>query len=136
MNKLILNQLADGLYAIGEGKGFSKPIIRTDRYNSEIYIVHKHAIQIEIDWLENNLFMYVVYLENDKLPDKSVIYYYNNGHWCRKFLEEIYGVKRPYAKDSCRRYSPEYLFDCFEFYRQLISSDPVVLMDFFTSNNT
>lgn len=135
MSYLILNQLSDKLYEIGEKMGFSRPIIRSDRYSTEIYIIKNHALQLEIDWQENNLFMYVVYLKNNELPDKSVIYSYEDGQWCRKFLEEIYKTKRPCIKDHNRRYSLEYLFDCFEFYIQLISSNPMVLTEFYKSIN-
>ena len=131
MSDLILNQLSNKLYEIGEEMGFSKPIIRTNRYSSEIYIIKKHALQLEIDWRENNLFMYVVYLKNRLLPDRSVIYNYKDGQWCRKFLEEIYKATRPCIKDHNRRYSAEYLFDCFEFYVQLINRNPIILTEFY-----
>ena len=133
MDNLILNQLSDRLYEIGKFFGFSKPIIRSDRYTSEIYIINKHALQIEIDWSENNLFMYVVYLKSGKLPDKNVIYSYADGHWCRKYLEEVYDSKRPCVKDHRVRYSLEYLIDCFEFYKKLIDSNPVILTEFYKS---
>ena len=92
--------------------------------------MNKHALQIEIDWQENNLFMYVVYLKNEVLPDKNVIYSYEEGQWCRKFLEEVYKTKRPQTKDSNRRYSLEHLIDCFEFYMKLINSNPTILAEF------
>lgn len=135
MKNLILNQIADRLYDIGKPWGFSKPIIRSDRDSSEIYIINRHALQIEIDWRENNLFMYVVYLKNDELPNKNVTYCYADGHWCRKYLEEIYDYKRPCIKDTLIRYSKDYLFDCFEFYRKLIDGDPIILTDFYKSIN-
>ena len=135
MKNLILNQIADRLYEIGKPLGFSKPIVRSDRDISEIYMINKHALQIEIDWRENNLFMYVVYLKNDELPNKNVTYCYADGHWCRKYLEEVYDSKRPCIKDPSVRYSTDYLFDCFEFYRKLIDGDPIILTDFYKSIN-
>lgn len=130
MNNQILNQLIDSLCKFSKKMDFSKPIIRSDRYSTEIYILKEHALQLEIDWRENNLYMYVVYLKNKELPDESVIYRYSDGHWCRKYLEEIYNVKHPLTKDKTRRYSPQYLFDCFDFYMQLICRNPAVLEEF------
>ena len=72
-------------------------------------------------------------IKNQELPDKKVIYSYQDGQWCRKFLEEIYQTKRPYIKDLKRRYSSEYLFDCFEFYMNLISSNPIILTELYSS---
>ena len=133
MNDLILNQLSEKLYEIGKQMNFSKPIIRSDKYSSEIYIVKNHALQIEIDWQENNLFMYVVYLKDNVLPNRNVVYRYKDGQWCRKFLEEIYRTKRPYVGDRIRRYSSEYLLDCFAFYMQLIHNNPKILTDFYNT---
>lgn len=133
MNDLILNKLSDKLYEIGNLMDFSKPVIRSNKHRTEIYIIKDHALQIEVDWQENNLFMYVVYLKNKTLPKENVIYTYEDGQWCRKFLEEIYKTKRPYMKDRNRRYSSNYLFDCFEFYAQLIINNPVILTEFYKS---
>ena len=133
MNISILNELSSKLYHLGKMINFPKSFVRSDRYSSEIYIINKHALQLEIDWQENNLFMYVVYLKNEELPYKSVIYIYNDGQWCRKFLEEVYKTKRPLIKNSNRRYSSEYLFDCFEFYMQLIDNNPAILTEFYKS---
>ena len=133
MDDLILSQLVDRLYEIGKASGFSSPVVRSDRYSSEVYIIKEHALQLEIDWLENNLFMYVVYLKDNKLPDKNVIYSYSDGQWCRKYLEEIYKTKRPRCKNHNKRYAPTYLFDCFDFYNQLISNNPLILTDFYKS---
>lgn len=135
MENLFLNQLSHRLYEMGKTFGFSKPVVRSDRYTSEIYVINKHALQIEIDWRENNLFMYVVYLKNGELPDKNVIYSYADGHWCRKFLEEVYDSKRPRVKEYRARYSAEYLIDCFEFYKKLIDRNPVILTEFYKSIN-
>lgn len=124
MNELIVNQLFCRLCELGKSMGFSEPIIRSNKYSTEIYIVDKHALQVEIDWKENNLFMYAVYLIDCKLPDDSVIYHYPNGHWCRKYLEEICSTKRPSPRNSDRRYSFDYLLDCFNFYASLIGTNP------------
>ena len=133
MNNLIIYQLSNKLYEIGKEMGFSKPVIRSNNHSSEIYVKKGHALQIEIDWKEYELFMYVVYLRDDLLPEESVVYRYKDGHWCRKFVEEIYKTKRPHIKNKDMRYSPEYLFSCFEFYAQLIRNDSTILTKFFKS---
>lgn len=107
--------------------GCIKQFVSTNKYSSEIYFMNNHAIQLEIDWREYELFMYAVFLDNGSIPDKSVIYKYPDGRWCRKFLEEIYKVKRPQIANS---YTDEYLLECFEFYRELIENNPKVLNDF------
>lgn len=135
MDKTVLYQLAEGLQKIGEGLGFSNRVMRTSCGMSEIYVVNRHALQLEIDWRENNLFMYAVYLKNNTLPEKEVLYHYDDGHWCRRYLEELYLSKRPIIKDLDRRYSSEYLFDCFAFYTDLINSNTDILKNFGVTGN-
>ena len=130
MNKCVLNQLTDRLCNIGDKLGFRNITSRTYGYISEIYITNNHALQIEVDWRENNLFMYVVYLKNHSLPNKNIIYRYDDGQWCRKYIEEVYKTKRPVVIDSSNRYSLDYLFTCFDFYEQLINSAPFILKNF------
>ena len=135
MEKTALYQLAEGLQKLGESLGFGNQVMRTNCGASEIYVVNRHALQLEVDWRENNLFMYAVYLKNKDLPDKEVLYHYGDGHWCRKYLEEIYLVKRPTIKDHDRRYTSAYLFDCFAFYTDLINSNADILKDFGVTGN-
>lgn len=135
MNKTVLCQLAEELQKLGEGLDFRNQVIRTSYGVSEIYVVNRHALQLEVDWRENNLFMYVVYLKNNSLPDKDVLYHYGDGHWCRKYLEELYLVKRPIIKDHNRRCSTAYLFDCFAFYTDLINSNTDILKNFGATGN-
>ncbi|MBO5726381.1 MAG: hypothetical protein J6S00_04905 [Clostridia bacterium] len=134
MDELTLNQLANNFCEFSEKLGFSNPIIRSDTYISEIYVLNKHALQIEIDWRENELFMYVVYIRDNMLPNKNVIYNYDDGHWCRKFIEEIYKVKHPQVNKRQDRYSSEYLFNILQFYKKLIGDSPEILVDFLKGN--
>lgn len=133
MKEHIFNQLSERFCEIGKKLDLTGLIVRGDNYNSEIYIKNNHALQLEIDWHENNLFMYVVYLKNNELPDKNVIYNYEDGQWCRKYLEEIYKTKRPQQKDRSKRYSEQYLFECLDFYEKLIEKNSSVLQEFFKS---
>lgn len=135
MNDRFLQELTDRLYKIGTALGFRKLRIRTNDRTTEIYLVNNHALQVEVDWRENNLFMYAVYLKDNTLPDKSVIYRYKDGQWCREFLEELYKTKRPPVKDKQRRYTEAYLFDCLTFYEKLIYSNPSILTSFDCTGN-
>lgn len=113
---------------------FSKPIQQSNRYHSAIYILNPentYALQLEIDWMEYETFMYLVYLKNGNLPNKGIIYSYPDGHWCRKFLEEIYKTKCFYKNST--RYTDERLFEHFMFYKDLIMRDPHKLQLYFES---
>lgn len=136
MKDFIISQFIDAFCQLGNKLGYFKHDIRSNNLTTEIYIIKEHALQIEIDWKENDLFMYAVYLKNSSLPDKSIIYEYDDGHWCRKYLEEIYKVKHPKANDAEHRYSEEYLLKCFEFYERLIINNPSALEETFGDNNT
>ena len=124
MNKQVLNRLTQEFYAFGKTMGYGEPIVKSKGTISEMYILGTPALQIEVDWHENNLFMYAVNVIDNRIPDENVIYTYPDGQWCRK---ELYRVKRPPVTDKNRRYSPEYLYDCLEFYIKLIEHDPSVL---------
>ena len=73
MNKIVLCQLAEKLQKLGESLGFGNHVIRTSSAMSEIYVVNRHALQLEIDWRENDLFMYAVYLKDKKLPPELIL---------------------------------------------------------------
>ena len=120
MNQLILERLKRRMADLAAELGYSDPVVRKAGTISEIYVVKTHALQLEIDWRENDLFLYAVYLRDGKLPGKSVIYSYPDGHWCRKYLEEVCHTKRAVVRDRERRYSEEYLFERFDFYVQMI----------------
>lgn len=127
MNGQVLNRLVQEFYVFGKRMGYGEPIVKSKGTISEIYILGSPAIQVEVDWYENNLFMYAVNIRYDRIPDEDVIYTYPDGQWCRKYIEELYRVKRPPVTDKNRRYSPEYLYDCLEFYIKLIEHDPSAL---------
>ena len=138
MQEEIVQQMADKLYEIGKQFGFDRLEIRSPGWwGTDIYVINRHALQIEIDWRKNAVFMYAVYLKNGELPDKHTIYNYPDGQWCRKFLTEIYKTKitypKKYVKDFKNRCSREFLFYCFDFYVQLIQNDPATLKAFFES---
>ena len=99
MEQNILDFFVKEMRFLSDFLQFSKPIQQNNRYHSAIYILNPentYALQLEIDWMEYETFMYLVYLKNGNLPNKGIIYSYPDGHWCRKFLEEIYKTKCSY----------------------------------------
>ena len=101
-------------------------VVQTERDVTSIYIKNTHALQLEINWRENTMFMYVVYLINGEIPQSNVLYQYNNGQWCRKYIEEIYGTNNPMYKSQNRK-KREFLFDLLDYYMTLIRSNPSLL---------
>lgn len=130
MNELILSQLSEQLCRLGSELGFNKTVVRSNGCFPEVYVINKHALQLEVDWHENNLFAYVVFLKHNTLPNESVNYCYGDGQWCRKYLEEVFNIKHPFAKSRTERYSSTYLCNCLEFYSRLITNNSAFLKDF------
>ena len=128
-NKEISNQLKMIFLDFGIEFGFWLHSVQESRYATAIYLNldNNYALELEIDWREYYVFMYIVHLRNNQIPPADVIYSYSDGQWCRKYIEELYRVKRPPVTDKNRRYSPEYLYDCLEFYIKLIEHDPSAL---------
>lgn len=125
----MLTQLEARFRALGTGLGLTKYRTRRVGQITELYLYDRHALQMEIDWRENELFMYAVRLRDGKLPGSDVVYRYRDGSVCRTFLEEVYHAKRP-AQQSRRE---EHLLACLEFYEKLIVSDHRMLLEFFHS---
>lgn len=130
MDQTILDELRGKFQEIGSRFGFSNTIVKSSGHYTDIYLVGQHALQMEIDWRECNLFMYVVLLRDRKLPPQDVIYSYKDGHWCRKYLEEVYRTKRPRAPKPPLRYSQDYICAVFRFYSQLLENGGDVLRAF------
>ena len=137
MQEEIVQQMSDKLWEIGKQFGFDRLEIRSPGWwGTDIYVINKHALQIKIDWRENAVFMYAVYLRNGELPDKGILYNYPDGQWCRKSLSVIYKAEIKYPKKYKNiklQLSNEYLFFRFNFYMQLIQNDPATLKAFFES---
>ena len=121
--------LAKRFRAVGTALGLTNCRTRQVGQITELYLYDRHALQMEIDWRENELFVYAVRLRDGKLPGSDVVYRYRDGGVCRTFLEEVYHAKRP-AQPSRRE---DHLLMCLEFYESLIARDPGVLLHFFDS---
>ncbi len=116
---------------IGDLFGLNKSEIQC--YNNSItsiYLLGKNALEIEIDWRENILFMYVVRIINNEIPSDLTIYKYDDGTWCRKHIDEIYNTKKPLYKSSDIT-KPDFLLDLIIYYKNLISTNPDILKPFF-----
>ena len=121
--------LTNRFRALGTALGLTKCRTRRVGQVTELYLYNRHALQMEIDWRENELFVYAVRLCDGKLPGPDVVYRYRDGSVCRTFLEEIYHAKRPMQPN--RR--EEHLLRCLEFYEALIHRDSGVLLRFLDS---
>ena len=121
--------LTNRFRALGTALGLTNCRTRRVGQITELYLCDRHALQMEIDWRENELFVYAVQLCDGKLPGSDVVYRYRDGSVCRTFLEEIYHAKRPMQPN--RR--EEHLLRCLEFYEALIHRDSGVLLRFLDS---
>lgn len=124
-------QLIEAFSEIGDLFGLNKS--ETRHYNkniTSIYLLGKNALEIEIDWRENVLFMYVVRIVNGKIPDNTTIYKYDDSSWCRKYIDEIYNTKNHLYKSQDIT-KPAFLVDLIQYYKNLISNNPDILKPFF-----
>lgn len=127
----MITQLEERFCALGTVLGLTKFRTRRERLSTELYLYERHALEMEIDWRENELFFYAVRLRGGKLPGTNTVYRYSDGQPCRTFLEDIYHAKRPAVKDRRERYSEAHLMESFAFYERQIVSDPEVLRQHF-----
>lgn len=106
------------------------PEITHDSYISDIYLSDDpRTIQIEIDWREKNVFMYVVNIVGNTLPE-NVIYKYSDGTWCRKYIEEIYHVKNVVYANKKIKCTDEFLYCLMDFYISLIKNNPNIIRSY------
>lgn len=131
--KELLEEFTQKFVELGKSLDFSKCKIKTECQSSNIYLLkdtnNEYALQLEIEWRECDCFMYLVRLENGKIP-KDSFYAYENGEWCRKYIEDIYSRKNPvYTEKSNIKYTKEFLYCKFEFYSQLIRNNPQSIKD-------
>jgi hypothetical protein len=124
---------------LGKMLGFtSAPFIQHDRFGSSVYLFGSYTLQVEIDWRDNVLSMYVVNTSNGIIPE-GVVRNYLDGTWCRKYIEEVYNTKQPSAKKWSKakdRHSEESLYDSLEFYMKTISSNPDAISVFVSKMKT
>lgn len=136
MKEYLLKEISMKFYEFIKKFGFSQPKIQSNSNSSKIYyLFNKHALQIEIDWREYQLYMYIVYLKNEKLPPNGIIYSYKDGHWCRKYVEEIFLI-HPHTCSCTKKHNPEQiLYDTLQFYIDIINNNSVKLLDVFGKMN-
>ena len=126
----MITRLEERFRALGPVLGLASFKTRRERWTTEMYLYDQHALQMEIDWRENALFLYGVRLRDGKLPGREVVYRYPDGQPCRTFLEEIYHTRRPAPKDRRAQHEESRLLEQLAFYEALIASDPGVLRQY------
>lgn len=118
--------------ALGTALGLTEYRCRRAGMLTELYLFdRRHALQLEIDWRDNELFLYAVCLRDGKLPVPEVIYRHADGKQCRTFLETVYRKCRPRAETRRNRNEETHFAASFDFYETLILSAPGVLLEFF-----
>lgn len=126
----IKKMLVNGFSEIGEFLELNSIDIREGKNCTTIYLVGTNALELEIDWHENALFMYIVHLIDGKIPNDDIIYKYDDGTWCRIYIDEVYQKKNPIYK-SINRARPDFLLELFQYYKKLIESDPSIILPYF-----
>lgn len=129
----IKRKLVNGFSEIGEILGLNSIDIREDKNSTSMYLVGTNALELEIDWHENVLYMYIVHLIDGKIPSDDIIYKYDDGAWCRIYIDEVYSKKNPICK-LINRTRPNFLLELFQYYKKLIESDPSRLLPYFDVN--
>ena len=129
IEKMLVNNFSE----IGDLLGLSNIDIRSDGNSTSIYLVGANALELEIDWHENVLYMYIVHLIDGKIPNDDIIYKYDDGTWCRIYIDEVYQKKNPIYK-SINRARPNFLFELFQYYKTLIESDLSILLPYLDVN--
>ena len=126
IKKELFNEFSD----IGTLFGLNTVDIREGKSHTSVYLIGINALELEIDWRENALFMYVVYLIDGKLPDENTIYKYDDGTLCRIYIDDLYQIKNP-VYQSGDRTSPYFLVALFQHYKRLIKSNPNIISPYF-----
>ncbi len=128
----ILNNLITSFSSLAKDLGFQKPIVINDRFISEIYsfdsVLKNYALELEIDWHEFNLCMFIVNIIDGKIP-RDVIYTYDSGQWCRKYIDEIYHIKDP--RFNSKKHTEDFLYCKLDFYKNIIRSNPEIIYNYF-----
>ena len=124
--KELLEDLTQRLLELGNSFNFSNLKVETECQSSNIYLLNgaKYSLQLEIEWRECDCFLYVVQLDNGKIP---LDFYYkkSNGEWCRKYVEDIYEIKNPVYKENTNLKNTSDFIKCkFDFYFQLLQRNP------------
>lgn len=136
ISKVVIERhLFETLAEIGGPLGLNKTRIKKERNITSYYVIGINALEIEVDWHENVLFLYVVRLLNGKLPNNGIVYKYDDGSWCRKYVDDIYKIKNPLYQ-SPNRTKPAFLLELLLYYKNLIKSSPNVLQPYLVDKGT
>lgn len=133
MNKKeLLDKVTQSFVELGNFLGYSIMKEESECQSSNIYLLDdnkKYSLQLEIEWRECDCFLYVVRMEDGKLP-KDFYYANENGEWCRKYIEDIYVIKNPvYIEYVNLKGTGDFIERKFDFYNQLIQNNLQPLKD-------
>lgn len=133
MNKKeLLDKVTQSFVELGNFLGYSIMKEKSECQSSNIYLLDdnkKYSLQLEIEWRECDCFLYVVRMEDGKLP-KDFYYANENGEWCRKYIEDIYVIKNPvYIEYVNLKGTGDFIERKFDFYNQLIQNNFQPLKD-------
>lgn len=129
--KELLERLTQRFIELGKSFEYSKSKVKSECQSSNIYLLNdnKYSLQLEIEWRECDCFLYVVQLENGKIP-KDFYYSNSNGEWCRKYIEDIYVIKNSvYTENANLKNTSDFIEHKFDFYAQLIQNNPQPLKE-------
>ena len=97
--------------------------IKSDNHFIKIYLLNGYVLQAEFDRREYDLFLYLINTVDNTLPVDGVIYHYDDGRWCRKYIEELYKIKNPvYDSPKSVRYTEEFIDLKIDFYKSIFKN--------------
>lgn len=137
----ILAELTRRFAELGRELGFSEPVVRdVAGWETHLFMLRKgHALKMEILWTDAVVFVYVLRLEDGKIPTGYVDYVDPDGTWRMKSVLEIYNAL-PDRKQKKKRLPRFHSWDEMEphYYRSLkaldlIRENPEVLLNFMDS---
>lgn len=133
MNKKeLLDKVTQSFVELGNFLGYSIMKEKSECQSSNIYLLDdnkNYSLQLEIEWRECDCFLYVVRMEDGKLP-KDFYYANENSEWCRKYIEDIYVIKNPvYIEYVNLKGTGDFIERKFDFYNQLIQNNLQPLKD-------
>lgn len=129
----VVKEITKRLANLGELFGFSEIAIQSRPYCTDVYVYGKMALQLEFDWRENDLYMYIVRLNKGQFPSEDIIYRYKDGSLCRRYVEDVCNMKRPTITNKKLRYTLDYFYFLIDFYEQVILENKKLLYE--TLNN-
>lgn len=121
----IKNQIISLFLQLGKDLGLTDSIIQEKTCMTSVYLVKTHALELQIDWFDNSLFVYVVRLINKQIPNRNIIYSYSDGSWCRKIIEDVINTNdnKLRKKRIKNRHSRLFMLELLNYYIDLLEKN-------------